>query len=245
MEISVLKWDSDFFKKAVAKISINRDEEVNIAELIKQCIHQLYQLLYVFADSDSAAANKIKAHLGAPINQKIILHADNLNTINITAKTNERLQITNAKQTTLPAEFYNQILDLTLKAGAYSRFKLDKKIDAVFFEEMYRIWVTSLVCSENYRVIVAKEKDDSTNEIIGFLAYKIIDTGYQIDFMSIKEDYKSQGIGKTLVKKMAEEISSNNYVITEIHKDNIGIFKFFFSLGFTVKQSIDIYHVHL
>jgi ribosomal protein S18 acetylase RimI-like enzyme len=246
MEISILKWDTDFFKKVVAKININKDEDVDIAELIKYCIKQLYQLLYVFVDSDNIiAANKIKAYLGVPINQKIILHVNNLTAINITAQSNENLQITNVKQTTLHTDFYNQILDLTLKAGAYSRFKLDEKIDTVFFEEMYRIWVTSLVYSENYRVIVAKKKDDSTNAIIGFLGYKIMDTGYQIDFMSIKEDYKSQGLGKALVKKMAEEIGGHNYIVTEIHKDNIGIFKFFSSLGFTIKQSLDIYHVHL
>jgi ribosomal protein S18 acetylase RimI-like enzyme len=246
MEISILKWDSGFFKKAVVKVDINGDKDVNIAESIKYCKEQHYQLLYVFVDSNNLiVANKIKAYLGVPINQKIILHVNNLTEINIAAQSNENLQITNAKQTTLPADFYYQILDLTLTAGAYSRFKLDEKIEAIFFEEMYRIWVNSLVYGENYRIIVAKKKDDSNNEIIGFLAYKILDEGYQIDFMSIKEDYKSQGLGKALVKKMTEEISGNNYVVTEIHKDNIGIFSFFSSLGFTVKQSIDIYHVHL
>jgi ribosomal protein S18 acetylase RimI-like enzyme len=246
MEIAVLKWDSDFFKKTVAKVNITSEEDINIAETIKYCKQQLYQLVYIFADSSNITlANEIKIHLGTPINQKIILHVNNLTAINIAAQSNENLQIANAKQTTLPTDFYNQILDLTLKAGAYSRFKLDKKIDPAFFEEMYRIWVNSLVYGENYRIIVAKNGNDAGNEIIGFLAYKIMDEGYQIDFMSIKEDYKSQGLGKALVKKMAEGISGNNYVVTEIHKDNIEIFKFFSSLGFTIKQSLDIYHVHL
>lgn len=246
MEISILKWDSDFFKKTVAKINITSTHDINIEELVEYCKQQLYQLLYVFADSTNViVADKAKVYLGAPINQKIILHVNNLTPINIAAQANENLQIAKAKQTTLPADFYNQILELTLKAGAYSRFKLDEKIDAVFFEEMYRIWVNSLVYGENYRIIVAKEKGDPINEIKGFLGYKIMDTGYQIDFMSVKEDYKSQGLGKALVKKMAEEIGGTNYVVTEIHKDNTGIFRFFSSLGFTIKQSLDIYHVHL
>ncbi len=246
MEIAILKWDSDFFKKTVAKINITSDEDVNITATIKYCKQQLYQLVYIFADSSNTAlANKRKIYLGTPINQKIILHINNLTSVNIPGQTNKNLQISNARQTTLPPDFYNQILDLTLKAGAYSRFKLDEKIGTSFFEEMYRIWVTSLIYGENYRIIVAKNDNDTTNEIIGFLAYKIMDEEYQIDFMSIKEDYKSQGLGKALVKKMAEEISGNNYVVTEIHKDNIGIFKFFLSLGFAVKESLDIYHVHL
>lgn len=244
MDISVLQWDSEFFKRSVAKISINANEDIDLAETLVNCTQQNYKLLYFFIDNkNEIVTKKIQKQLGLPINQKIIFDITDLSGENIQLQPNASLSY-KLLQRGEADKIYNRIVALTIKAGTFSRFKLDEKIEQYYFEEMYRIWVKALLYNSNYRVIIIEDTNKPDDEIIGFIAYKIIEAGYKIDFMSISDNYKKQGLGKALIKKMTEQITAPNYVITEIHQQNIGAYNFFTNLGFAVKQTIDIYHVH-
>lgn len=245
MTVSFLEWDSNFFNRAVAKIDIDENEVVNISQIIEDCKKAHYKMLYIFVNSRNVVMKaKAAALLGTAINEKIILEKTTFLNDNGKFSSNNIYTVVTADAKTAGNFFYSKILDLTIKAGSFSRFKLDEKLETHKFEEMYQIWVDALVNDKNYRIIIAKTNDEN---IIGFLSYKIIEKGYKIDFISIEEGYKKKGVGKALLKKMYENINEKELkcIITETHAANTGAYNFFISHGFRVKDAFEIYHVHL
>ena len=182
--------------------------------------------------------------LGTAINEKVVLEKTDFVTAAKKGIVNNNYTVVNAADIITEENFYDKILELTIKAGAFSRFKLDEKLGDEYFLRMYRIWVEALINDKDYRIILAKSND---GKIIGFFSYKLIGDGYRIEFMSIDEAYKKMGIASALLQKMYEEISREElgYIVTEIHAPNTGVYNFFTSHGFTVKEITEIYHVHL
>ena len=245
MTVSFLEWDSNFFNRAIAKIDIGENEEVDFNQTIEGCKNQGYKLLYVFVDSRNIAMKaKAVALWGTAINEKIILEKTDFVGESAEGKLNDKYSVANAATISKGSDFYDRILALTIKAGAFSRFRLDPKLDTQKFVDMYTIWVNMLINDKDYRVIVVKNNQDC---VIGFLSYKTIEKGYKIDFMSIDESYKQMGIGKALLQKMYEEVIKGEfkYIVTEIHSANTGAFKFFISNDYTVTEAFEIYHLHL
>ena len=244
MKILFLQWDSSFFDRAVAKIDVSQNEEIDFIQVIDDCKKKNYKLIYIFINSlNQKMVSKATALFGKPINEKIFLEKKGFNhefgktafhsTYNI-----ELIGVNITK------DDYNQILNLTISAGAFSRFKLDEQLGTKKFIEMYTFWVNSLINNKDYRILVIK---DIAEKIIGFLSYKIIENGYKIDFMSIDETYQKKGLGKALLQSMYQELGTSrfDYIVTEIHLGNTAINKFFTSHGFTFKEASNIYHVHL
>jgi GNAT superfamily N-acetyltransferase len=249
MEIAVLEWDSIFFNRTVARVKFSKeDREKDITKLIANCKIQGCQLVYLFADNtDEIIKDKLHKLLGYPINQKIVFTLATVLPEKIGTSQGAVYKIVNAAEIIKANNFYDKIFALTIKAGNFSRFKLDQKLGVGKFAEMYGIWVSKMLNDSNYRVIVAMGVTGNEDDINGFLAYKVLDDGYKIDFMSIDENCRQKGVGKALLKKMMEEINEKkgNYIVTEIHKDNIGAYNFFNINGFKVVEVVDIYHVHL
>jgi len=248
MEISVLEWDTDFFKKPVAKIEINQNEEVDIIPIIDFCKEQDFKLLYFFVNSSNViVTNKLLELLGSPINKKLIFISTAVNTQNCNTISGDGITIAEAKKE-YGADFQIQLLKLAIKAGSFSRFKLDKKIGEQEFTEMYRLWIFGLVNDyENNRIIIASTVRKNKNAVIGFLAYKFMEESWKIEFISVDEKWQHKGIGGALVKKMMEMASekSINYITVETQEENIKASNFYSSCGFSVKESVSIYHVHL
>jgi ribosomal protein S18 acetylase RimI-like enzyme len=245
MKISLLEWDSDFFDRPVAKIDIDENELVDMEQAIADCTKQQYKLVYIFVDARNAIMKaKLTAISGPAINEKLILEKKYVEQELVPVVANEACTIVNANALTGGQDFRDKIFDLTLKAGSFSRFKLDRELGEQYFVEMYRIWTDAMVNDPHYRIIIAKTNKE---DIAGFLSYKITAAGYKIDFVSIDETCKKMGIGKALLHKMFAEIYDGQltHIVTEIHAANTAALNFFTSNGFTVKEAFEIYHVHL
>jgi len=248
MEIKLLEWDTAFFKRPVVKVSIDAVEQVEMEQVLENCKSKGYKFLYFFVDAiNTAMVAELTHRLGEPINEKLIFVITDLDPGKINAHLDAALTVVNAGQLKTDPLFREQLLQLTIKAGAFSRFKIDAALDDSYFKELYTTWTTAMLNDSDYRIIVAKHKDEKTAGITGFLSYKIINEGYRIEFMSINEAYQKKGIGKALLKKMMEEVYGNGpgYVTTEIHRANDSAYHFFLSNRFSLTEAVNIYHVHL
>ena len=248
METRLLDWDSVFFERSVAKISIDAKETVDIKQEIASCKNNGCKLVYIFLDAgNEVMAGQIANVAGKPINEKLIFSITDVDPQKIKARLADELTVAAADDISSDQACRNQLLQLTLQAGAFSRFKIDPALNEKYFYDMYSVWTTAMLDDKSYRIVVAKHKDEHTPGITGFLSYKIVDHGYRIEFMSINEAYQKKGIGKALVKKMFEDIYSRSPVLvtTEIHRDNASAYHFFLSNKFSLARAVNIYHVHL
>lgn len=247
MEIDVLEWDTDFFKKVVAKITINQNEDVDFNSLFSYCKEHDFKLNYIFVDyHNTIVINKVRQLLGSPINTKITFESETINPENFKTVSGAGISIKPVSK--LLPNLKKILLKLALAAGAFSRFKVDKKLSETAFENMYCEWVGRLINDDKgIRIIIASTHMGNEDIIIGFLAYSISDTAFKIEFISVDKEWKKKGIGKALIKNIMEEAMRENihHITVETQKENVEACNFYSSCGFKVNKLYCIYHVHL
>jgi ribosomal protein S18 acetylase RimI-like enzyme len=249
MEIVVLNWDTIFFKRVVAKIQIKQNEDIDIFSALNYCRKQGFKLVYVFLSTgNTKVTSKLQQQLGTPINKKLVFVKSNINSEGFENVSDKKIELRRVNDTVIIPQLNKQLLKLAITAGSFSRFKLDEKISESEFKEMYAIWINELIANnDKNKIIIATTVIENTNIIIGFLAYKQIDRTCNIEFIAVSKDWRQKGIGKAMLKRMMEEPDSQNInqISVATQEENIGACKFYFSCGFNVNESNNIYHVHL
>ncbi|MDD3808145.1 MAG: GNAT family N-acetyltransferase [Candidatus Pacebacteria bacterium] len=74
------------------------------------------------------------------------------------------------------------------------------------------------------------------DEAIGTISYKIQDDGkYYIDGLTIKPEFRKQGIAKRAMKKLLDEISDKDLVLL-VHPENNAALLIYLHLGFAITK---------
>lgn len=247
MEITVLDWDSVFFKKPVAKIVIAKNEIVNAAALLNTCRQRLFKLVYLFVDGyNHTAVTELSKLAGLPVNTKIVFTTTAIKLENFKCLPVDTVVIMEARSKQKNLE--SDLLKLAVEAGAFSRFKKDKKIDAGLFLKMYSLWISNIIKDKkNTRILTAVTTAANQKEVSGFLAYKSTGSNFKIEFIAIDKKWQGKGIGKALVKTMMQQAAEKNihYINVETQEENIEACAFYTACGFTIAEAIKIFHVHL
>lgn len=247
MEITVLDWDSVFFRKPVAKIVISNNEIIDAIAVLNICSQRHFKLVYLFVDSNNhTAVNEISKLAGLPLNTKIVFTTSTIKLEKFTNLPGDTFVIGEAesKQQNLKSD----LLKLAIEAGTFSRFKLDKKIEAGLFIKMYNQWISNIIQDKkNIHIITAFTKSENQNELSGFLAYKITIGKFKIEFIAIDKKWRGKGIGKALVKLLMQHAIERNIrqIFVETQQENIEACAFYTACGFEISEAVKIFHVHL
>jgi len=127
-----LEWDSDFFGFKIGRADISTDEAGLSLVDIKQNLQSRFELLYVFGNSD-VSFHESNANL---IDRKVVFSLDNPPC----CETNENVMI-------WPTQFglTEELLELALESGKYSRFRLDDRFPKGSYERLYTCWIEKSV----------------------------------------------------------------------------------------------------
>lgn len=247
MEITVLDWDSGFFKMPVAKIVIGKNETIDAAALINTCSQKQFKLVYFFVDANNNTAVAALTKLtGLPLNTKLVFA-----TTDIKSEKLKELPVdvfVAEEQQSKQLNFESDLLKLAIEAGAFSRFTLDTKIEAGLFTKMYSQWVNNIINDKkNTCIITAVTKPPTQNKLCGFLAYKNISNNFKIEFIAIDKEWRGKGIGKSLIKKMMQQATEKKIqqANVETQEENIEACAFYTACGFKITEAVKIFHVHL
>ncbi len=247
MEITVLDWDSGFFKMPVAKVVIGKNETIDAAALINTCRERQFKLVYFFVDAiNNTAVTALTKLTGLPLNTKLVF-----TTTDIKCEKLKELPVdvfVSGDQKNKQLNFESDLLKLAVEAGAFSRFTLDTKIEAGLFTKMYSQWVNNIINDKkNTCIITAETKPSTQNNLCGFLAYKSIGNNFKIEFIAIAKEWRGKGIGKSLVQKMMQQAIEKNIhqANVETQEENIEACAFYTACGFKITEAVKIFHVHL
>lgn len=129
-----------------------------------------------------------------------------------------------------PAEI-NQIAEEAFKHG---RFHRDFNIPNSMADTRYMNWVKDL--QEKEQIFALKYEDDTA----GFFAYE----NDKVLLLGIKEEYRSRGLAKAFTSQgCAEQFKhGHNELRTSISAANVASLNLFYSLGFKLMNTVDVYH---
>lgn len=170
--IKRLDWDSEFFGLRIGRATLDNHKGYEELWKNRKALQKKYDLLYVFcefwqwnrmpeADRKAIYKKKIKTHHGCK-NVSIYEHDT-------------------------PNE---ELYQLALTSGEYSRFKLDTRLPDGSFERLYRRWMEQS-CNGNMadKVFVYREK----GHILGMLTLSIEENEAEIGLIAV--DCMTQGMG--------------------------------------------------
>lgn len=220
-----LDWDSDFFGYKVAKLELNNSTNFSPLSQLQ------YRLIYVFAPKpieqleSNLVDKKASFHTAISLNGKAI---------------NQGLVIEAFDEY---KHSYEELINLTLESGVFSRFAIDKNFINKEYEKLYTKWITNSVDKISaIEVFVAIEN----STILGMVTLtKKTDELADIGLLAVAPQARGKRVASSLIehaKKYALNHGFKNIqVVTQL--DNEPAVKLYESTGFELKELTYIYHI--
>lgn len=231
--VSEVKWDSDFFAKKIASISMNTWDDTFLSASLQKLQEERFQLVYLF------------------LKEGVLLPDTYLNTYKCNFVDKKRIYVLNAfqnKKVSPNIGLYkggaSDLYDLAIQSGAYSRFQVDPDFPDKDFERLYQTWVDNSLSGfmADY-VLVYRIPGGS---ICGFITLKKNGGYLSIGLIATHSLYRRAGIGSALMdaaKYYAYEEGLFLEVATQA--ENLPACSFYEKNGFKKQLQFTTYHIWL
>ena len=231
IEIKKLDWDSNFFDLKIGKISLTDINKNDFDAFLSLKKKENYQLIYVFSDS------KIDFLAAQLVDSKVTFQFEIEN--DLASKTSENIKILSKNH-----ELNQNLLDLALQSGEYSRFKIDENFPKNSFEKLYQLWIKN---SLNHDIADAVMAFENQNQTDGLVTLKHDADTTHIGLIAVNSEARGQKIGSQLldaVKKIASK-KQKKYINVATQLENELACRFYEKNQFYIKKIEYIYHIWL
>ena len=215
-------WDSIFFGYPVAEYIINSGEAFDALNFKVECAN--FKLVYVFSQNELIEDTNLK------LADKKVVFSKELFDDNSIIEFNPEVHS------------YDELLNLTLLSGMYSRFYLDTKFVNNEYFRLYKEWLDKSISKEIAQHILVKVIN---HKIAGFITLKKINSQTaQIGLIAVDEKFQRENIGTSLIRKAESLLKQQDCslldVITQLdNKPGCNLYK---KNNFSLKKIIYTYH---
>lgn len=229
----ILKWDTDFFGYPVARIYGDELSE----QYLRECLLDLKQkvrLVYYASSHKIEMTGLLNEFNGLFVDEKTTFYKDGVAGIKGDVHILEYNEEMNLED----------LLDLGLASGIYSRYKVDRNIEEAKYEALYKAWVINSV---NHKLAEKVFVYTSGNRIAGMITLGIKNNRADIGIVAVKAAERGKGIGKALLKS-AEVFSfekglSQIQVVTQ--GNNAPAIALYKAAGYSIEKTEYFYHFWL
>ena len=235
--IEKLKWDSNFLGFAVGKYTLSPDEDFQ--KVLELANSGAFKLVYVFSDTIRTDPQSL-----SPIDTKVVF-SKSIRSQDIDTQIPESQNTIESKEFDPDRHSYDEILNLAISSGDYSRFKTDKNFAGGTQQSLYKAWIDNSIngsIASNTLVIERK------GQLAGLITLKCTSgSSGHIGLLAVHPDFRGQNIGTSLINDCEIICKKNNaqtlYVSTQ--KNNLTALKFYEKNGFFISSETYIYHLWL
>lgn len=222
MKINFLQWDSDFFRKKIGDITIDKEENINSED---------YDLIVI--KQPSAFDFGINGYQLSFTETKVNF----VKTLNLL----HHIDFGVIKDTDTDEKKADYFKSLAYESGKKSRFLLDEKFGKEKFRELYDMWVIN---SLNKKFALKTFYIEEDGKALGFVTLQKYDSLGKIGLIATHPNFQGQGFGKKLLNKVEDFCVKNGITHLEIptQKENIQACSFYKKQGYTIKDELIIKH---
>lgn len=231
----LLSWDSQFFGYRIASIRPDCLDSNEMDRVVHELKNQQVVLMYCFVDPDDAiSAGSIEKSSGILVDSKITFFAP--------VSREENYPKTDFIRTYNLEYASDKLKELALQSGIFSRFRTDPNFQNNEFEKLYIEWIEKSVKRIiSDEVLVYYEEDIEK----GFVTLSVKDDVGSIGLIAVDENERGKSIGKKLMSAVLNYLSEKKVKIAEVatQEANEAACRFYRSLGFEIKNKINVYHL--
>lgn len=224
MDFSKLTWDSNFFGLNIGKLTLKQNDVCFHFDVEK---YQDYDLVYVFVPHGL----KIPFCGLELVDSKVIYRKTELNRM----LKNPNIHLFVEKTPT------QELYELALQSGEYSRFKLDEKFPTDSYEKLYRCWIEQSVSKTIADDVLCYYLED---RIIGMVTVSVNDRVGHIGLVAVDAPCRNMGIGSALLDAVDSYFFERNAIAIEVptQLNNRSACLWYEKNGYEVHTITDIYH---
>lgn len=224
--ITRLEWDSNFFGYPIGKISISKNEAIDLKEF--QTVYNDYKLIYVFSDYLIQNNSQIKL-----VDTKVKF----LKNCEKDSKLKEIVEYDSSIHN------YSQLEQLAYLSGKYSRYKLDQNFENGEFKKLYKEWLTSSIGKTIAdKIFIFADQ----NNIGGFITLNNLQKQEtSIGLIAVAPNYQGQHIGSKLIRYCENEslLHGSSKISVFTQSENEAAMKLYKKNGFEINSIQYIYHI--
>jgi len=239
-DYKILEWDSDFFGFTVARVVPARLDHDRLGVCLARMKQSGVRLAYWASDpADHASQQSAGRHDGFLADRKVTYAAD---AGRILAAIPAAIGDSNpAVEEYRGSEVTPELERLSLQAGVFSRFKVDPRIPAGKFVELYKIWIRSSVQRENAELVYVVRHQGA---IAGMVTVGEKNGRADIGLIAVDDALRGKGAGTALVHAARDWGVGRGFdqaqVVTQ--GDNAPACRFYEKCGYRVDLVENIYH---
>ncbi|MDI9311574.1 MAG: GNAT family N-acetyltransferase [Limnohabitans sp.] len=230
--LQALDWDSDFFKKKIAKIDL-QDIELNSTQINRLIADSSFDLIYCFAQADEGEI---------PFITSMLHHAMWVDGKATYLKTVEAKSIDENPFFESVRHIDEDLYDLAIQTGVYSRFHVDNNFEQNQYKELYKKWIENSVNRTIAdEVIVYKENQKN----LALITLGIKNARTDIGLLGVDEHARGKGIASQLLAYAECYAANKNFkemqVVTQTQ--NEPACRLYEKYGFYVDSLVNIFHI--
>ena len=235
----ILDWDSCFFGFSVAKVVPVRLDEAGLSACLRQMKAAGVSLAYWSCDPQDEASREAALRFGGFLADRKVTFAAPAGRILASGLPKEAVGL-------LVEEYAGAVVSpelegLALQAGAFSRFKIDRRMPAGAFEELYRLWIRGAVAGTIAdKVFVVRE----SGKEVGMLTVGVKGGRADIGLIAVDDSLRGRGAGTALVLAARDWGAGRGIAEAQVvtQRDNEPACRFYEKCGYSVDKVEHVYH---
>lgn len=221
-EIEKLNWDSEFFGKSIWRINKSISSSEDLKNVTEEMINREVDLAYYSSPySLEDLCNDEQVYDISLVDKKVTYSKE----IDPKVASDSSIVIYQEK---FPS---NELIDLAIQSGIYSRFNIDTRIGWKKYQKLYTEWIINSVNKQLAKEVLVYCEG---NLVRGFVTLNEKDLIADIGLIATNVDHRGKGIGKKLMRSAEYWFARHNYtriqVVTQF--DNLGACKLYESCGY-------------
>lgn len=237
MQYQILGWDTDFFSVTVARITESVLNEQKISEILSDLKSKDVHLVY-WASSRECEEEAVK-RLGGILTDIKTTFAMDFRSLNP-----EELIPTDIVEVYTKSIPINDIEDLAIQSGEYSRFVIDPNIPREKCVSLYKTWINRSVSKEiAEEVLVIREGA----RVVGMITLGNKNGRGDIGLLAVDRNYRGKQYGEKLVRAAQRWFIKNRYKFGQVVTQgmNIPACNLYKKCGYSVEKREYFYHFWL
>jgi ribosomal protein S18 acetylase RimI-like enzyme len=234
-----MEWDSSFFGFRVARIRPSSMSQEQLGETLLEMRLAGVKLAYWFA-ADNVLSNEVARLRGGFLADRKTTFVADLRAVEPDDFANlDQIEFFQSKTPTPELE------ELAIESGGMSRFRLDPRMPAGGFEELYRTWIRKSAEGTMARgILIAK---DSTGSIAGMVTLGEKNGRGDIGLLAVAAAARGRNLGRRLVNAAQREFITRGFEHAQVvtQGDNRPACQLYESCGYSVEKVELVFHFWL
>lgn len=236
--IENIPWDSQHFNMNIGTYNVpTQNQNFDLETLLEEAKVCHYDVVYVRSNSPIIELENRQMFK----DERVVYSKDSTKRFTPPIWPQEQKQNCISIRSCKNKEITNELIQLALASGEYSRYKLDKRFSEECFVKLYKDWIVNSIDKDFATDVLVASVN---NHDVGLLTYKVTGEVSTIGILAVATSHRGLHIGKQLMQCYRESLPPEVTTLKVVTQGvNQIARKYYESCGYSIEDISYTYHL--